>query len=87
MSPVLVKLQAELGATHTYRETEQLFSLFSWAKRYINNHDRVKQMAEKVGVQVSELHDDETEMTSSSSAKELIINADGGHINTTEADD
>ena len=85
MSPDLVKLQAELGATHTYRETEQLFFLFSRAKRYINNHDRVKQTAEKVGDKVSDLHADETEMASSSSAKELIINVDGGHINTTEA--
>ena len=42
MSADLVKLQTELGANHTYRESEQIFCIFSRSKRYINNHDRIK---------------------------------------------
>ena len=52
MSADLVKLQTELGANHTYRESEQIFCMFSRSKRYINNHDRIKHTAEKVGSQV-----------------------------------
>ena len=49
MSADLVKLQTELGANHTYRESEQIFCMFSRSKRYINNHDRIKHTTEKVG--------------------------------------
>ena len=52
MSADLVKLQTELGANHTYRESEHIFSMFSRSKRYINNHDRIKHTAEQVGGQV-----------------------------------
>jgi hypothetical protein len=45
----LQKIQSELGATHTYREAEELFSLFSGIERSINNHDRIKQVTESVG--------------------------------------
>lgn len=84
MSADLVKLQTELGASHTYRESEKLFSMFSRSKRYINNHDRIKHTAEKVGYQVGALHHIESAVASSGAAEELVINVDGGHINTTE---
>ena len=84
MSADLVRLQTELGASHTYRESEQLFSIFSRSKRYINNHDRIKHTSEKVGYQVGALHHVESAVASSGTAEELIINVDGGHINTTE---
>jgi len=41
----LQKIQAELGATHTYRESERILAMFSTGKRYINNHDRIKQVS------------------------------------------
>ena len=65
MSADLVKLQTELGANHTYRESEQIFSMFSLSKRYINNHDRIKHTAEKVGGQVGALHHVESTVASS----------------------
>ena len=80
MSADLVKLQTELGASHTYRESEQLFSMFSRSKRYINNHDRIKHTAEKVGAQVGALNHVESTVASSGVAEELIINVDGEHI-------
>ena len=58
--------------------------MFSRSKRYINNHDRIKHTAEKVGSQVGALHHVESTVASSGIAEELIIKVDGGHINTTE---
>lgn len=84
MSPDLIRLQTELGANHTYRESQEIFSIFSRSKRYINNHDRIKHTAEKVGNQIKALHQTESIVLSSEIAEELIINIDGGHINTTE---
>lgn len=37
----LQRIQATLGATHTYREGEKIFELFSMKSRRINNHDRI----------------------------------------------
>jgi hypothetical protein len=42
LSADLIKLQSELGANYTYRESADLFLAFSRAKRSINNHDRIK---------------------------------------------
>lgn len=84
MSGDLIRLQSELGASYTYRESERLFSTFSRVKRYINNHDRIKHTAEDVGSQMRKLHQTETEVVCREEAKELIINVDGGHINTNE---
>lgn len=84
MSGDLIRLQSELGATYTYRESERLFSTFSRAKRYINNHDRIKHTAEGVGSQIRKLHQTEREIVCREEAKELIVNVDGGHINTNE---
>ena len=84
LSADLVKLQTELGANYTYRESEQLFSAFSMSKRFINNHDRIKHTAEEVGDQVGALHQVESTVAATGAAKELIINVDGGHINTIE---
>ena len=84
LSADLVKLQTELGANYTYRESEQLFSAFSMSKRFINNHDRIKHTAEEVGDQVGALHQVESTVAATGAAEELIINVDGGHINTIE---
>lgn len=41
-SAELIKIQAELGATHSFRESEKIFEIFSSKRRKINNHDRIK---------------------------------------------
>jgi hypothetical protein len=84
ISSELAKIQAELGADCSYRDSEQIFAKFSYGKRDINNHDRIKQTSELIGAQVQELHNSENELTMIKPALELIINVDGGHINTTE---
>ncbi len=82
----LQKIQSELGATHTYREAEALFSLFSGVDRSINNHDRIKQVTESIGASITEITRHEKEITVIEEASELILNVDGGHIKTTDRD-
>ena len=84
LSAQLAKVQSELGSNYSYRDSEQLFELFSQNKREINNHDRIKQTSEIIGAEIKKLHKNENEMIAIMPAKELIINVDGGHINTTE---
>jgi len=84
MSAGLVRLQSELGVNYTYRESEDLLSVFSRAKRSINNHDRIKQMAERVGTEVGALHRVESQILAAEPATELVVAVDGGHINTVE---
>ncbi len=80
----LKKIQATLGATHSFRESEKLFELFSGMGRQINNHDRIKHITESVGNALEQINSDEKEMLITQDAEELILNVDGGHIKTTE---
>jgi hypothetical protein len=80
----LKKIQATLGATHSFRESEKLFELFSGTDRQINNHDRIKHITESVGNTLEQINADEKEMLITQNAEELILNVDGSHIKTTE---
>jgi len=83
-SAELMKIQAELGSRHTFRESENIFALFSNKRRQINNHDRIKQVVEKVGQELECLGNEEIKVIKASPATELILNVDGGHLKTTE---
>lgn len=80
----LKKIQATLGAEHSYRDSENIFELFSATNREINNHDRIKHTTESVGKSSNLLSKDESAMMFNEDAKELILNVDGGHVKTTE---
>jgi len=80
----LKKIQATLGAEHTYREAKNILSLFSGVEREINNHDRIKHTTETVGQASQTLDREAKEMVANENAKNLILNVDGGHIKTTE---
>jgi len=82
----LQMIQSKLGATHTYRESEELFTLFSAAERSINNHDRIKQVTESVGEAIALIAQHEKEVALAEEAVELIVNVDGGHLRTTNQD-
>jgi len=84
LSGNLLKLQSEIGANHTYRETEKLLASFCTNTRSINNHDRIKHTVEGVGKQIGELHKVASDILAIPTAEKLILNVDGGHINTTE---
>jgi hypothetical protein len=80
----LMKIQAELGSKHTFRQSEHILSLFSNKRRQINNHDRVKQVVEGVGEEMERLGEEEIKIVKAEPALELILNVDGGHLKTTE---
>jgi hypothetical protein len=81
----LAKIQAELGAKHTFRDGEDLLDMFSAKSRKINNHNRIKIMAEGVGDTLENVNRAEQGMLKTEEAKELILNIDGGHIKSKEA--
>jgi hypothetical protein len=84
LSGDLVKVQASLGADHTYRESEKILEIFSQKERQVNNHDRVKHVVESVGTVIKQMNEDEKEIIKANPAPELIVNVDGGHIKTVE---
>lgn len=84
LSGDLIKIQAKLGSTHSFRESEEIFDQFSNKPRRINNHDRIKHIVESVGKAVETMNKDEKEIIAAQPASELIINVDGGHVKTTE---
>ena len=84
MTGELTKIQSELGAKHTFREAEDILDIFSHNERRINNHDRIKKSSELVGNNVAIIKEAEKEIIAIPPAKELILNVDGGYINTKE---
>jgi hypothetical protein len=84
LSGDLQKIQATLGATFTYRESEQILELFSTEDRAINNHDRIKHVTENIGNVVAQTSKVEKDIITADEAEELILNVDGGHVNTIE---
>lgn len=84
LSGDLKKIQATLGASHSYRESENIIELFANQRRRINNHSRIKKVVESVGECVSKINDEEKEMLASMDAEELVLNVDGGHVKTIE---
>ena len=82
----LQKIQSQLGATHSFRESEELLELFSGSKRRINNHDRVKQITESVGQSLEKMTQAERDICAAPNAENIIVSVDGGHIKTTQSD-
>ena len=85
LSGELIKIQSELGAQYSYRDSENLINQYSNKKRRINNHEKIHATSEQVGESLSNLHQIEDEVLSED-AKELIVHVDGGHIKSVEED-
>ncbi len=80
----LAKLQSELGAEQTFRDAEDIFNKFSTAQRKVNNHNRIKLTTERVGSSLKLVNKEEKNMLKADEAEELILNVDGGHVNSKE---
>ncbi|MBN9344439.1 MAG: hypothetical protein BGO76_03390 [Caedibacter sp. 38-128] len=82
--PNLVKIQAELGANHTFRESQKLMNLFSNNSRSTNSHDTINRITEAVGQDLS----DNPEVPSKSipSASHIYVQVDEGHVACTDRD-
>lgn len=83
LSGELLKIQSELGARHSYRESEELMSLFANKRRSVNNHEQIHITSESVGQSLDRISTLEEEVISVEPADELIVHVDGGHINST----
>lgn len=83
----LIKVQAELGARHSYREAEGLLALFSGKKRGINSHEQVHTFSESIGQVIDKIFDIEEEILNVKPAKELVVHVDGGRIKSVESDE
>jgi hypothetical protein len=85
--PELAKLQCEQGALHSYREAASNLEKLNAQRRSVNNHDRVKNMTNRLGAQLAQ---ENQKMPSAEElpvpAQELIVQVDGGHIPTKEQD-
>ena len=46
LSGALVKIQSELGASETFRDSESLFKTFTAKSRKVNNHNRIKKVTQ-----------------------------------------
>ena len=87
LSGELIKIQSELGAKRSYRESEELMSLFSNKRRSVNNHEQIHITSESVGQSLDEIVELEEEIISVEPAEELIVQVDSGHIKSTSDDE
>lgn len=82
--PDLAKLQSEIGALHTFRESQKILAVFSTSPRPINNHDRVKHTSESIGEEVEKIFRAQVETPlGEETTKALTVQVDGGHIKST----
>jgi len=80
LSGELIRIQSELGAQYSYRDSESLINQFSSKKRRINNHEKIHANTEHAGECLTRLHQIEAEILTADSANELIVHVDGGYI-------
>lgn len=79
MHPDLIKKQAEIGSTNSYRKAEKLLEKESGSKRTINNLYSVKRTVDKVGQALDKIHKEDVSEVNKTT-KHLIIQVDGGFV-------
>jgi len=84
LSGQLAKLQAELGAKHTFRDCEDILTSFATRPRRITNHNRVKLTTEDIGNALDAVNKATNDLVKIEEALELVLNVDGGHIKTKD---
>eukprot|EP00112_Aurelia_sp_Birch-Aquarium-sp1_P006933 Seg17563.1 transcript_id=Seg17563.1/GoldUCD/mRNA.D3Y31 product="hypothetical protein" protein_id=Seg17563.1/GoldUCD/D3Y31 len=85
MSPELMKLQAELGAEHSYRKSEKILSLLV-GKRRINNKSRIHRTTTAVGEKIEQNMSDRcaNDNIFASPVDKLVMHVDGAYIHDNE---
>lgn len=85
--PDLAKLQCEQGALHSYRKAQTNLEKMNARHRSANNHNNVKLITHQVGANLAQENLKPLSIIKdASSAEELIIQIDGGHIPIKEKD-
>lgn len=83
--PDLARLQTEQGALYSYREAQTNLEKLNCKPRRVNNHMHVKRITDTVGDEISENNKlAPLKKECANLAKELIIQADGGHVPTKD---
>lgn len=81
MHPDLMKKQAEIGSTNSYRKAERILEKESGTKRTINNLYSVKKVVDKVGVALDEIHKTSFSVEEKiKPAGHLVVQTDGGYV-------
>jgi hypothetical protein len=81
--PDLAKMQCELSSDHSYPETTAILTKLACGYRKINNQDRIRHNISLIGNSIAssnQIEDKIEVLVSKESAKELILNVDGGHV-------
>ena len=85
--PDLGKLQCVQGALHSFRKAQSNLEILTTRRRSVNNHKNIKDITNQVGNVLAQENLKEIPMVKgATSAKELIIQIDGGHIPFKEKD-
>ena len=85
MSPELVKVQAELGAEHSFRKSSKILTLLA-GKRRINNKSRIHRTTIAVGEKIEQNISNRSANDNIfvSPADNLVLHVDGIHIHDNE---
>jgi len=75
--PELAKIQSEISANQTYRQSEKTLNSVCSRSRKVNNNERLQQVSASVGNHVTVEKINESEQDD---ANELHLQVDGGHI-------
>ncbi len=85
--PDLAKLQCEQGALESFRKAQTNLEKLNVHRRPVNNHNNIKLITNAVGaVLAQENLKPATVLEDASSAPEVILQVDGGHIPTKDKD-
>ncbi|MFK7973976.1 MAG: ISKra4 family transposase [Rickettsiaceae bacterium] len=80
MHPDLVKKQTEIASEQSYLKAQAALTRENGRCRTINNQITIKKTTDKVGKILSELHQEEPDITETNHAEHLIVQVDGGYI-------
>jgi hypothetical protein len=85
--PDLAKLQCEQGALYSFRKAQTNLEKLNVHRRPVNNHNNIKLMTNAVGAALSQENlKPSTVVEDGSSASEVILQVDGGHIPIKDQD-
>ena len=85
--PDLAKLQCSQGALYSFRKAQSNLDKLTVHRRPVNNHNNIKLISHQVGaVLAQENLKPETVVQADSSAEEVVIQIDGGHIPIKDKD-
>lgn len=78
--PDLIKKHAELASEQSFKKAEEALIRENGRYRTINNKVTIQKTTEKIGKILDDIHQEIPDINTQSSAKDLIVQVDGGYI-------